>query len=79
MIKENLEKIQNDIRKYGTDKVRLIIGEQLLRETSISVLDISERCGFPCLSTFNRSFLKRNGIPPREYRKNIKIEQKTKI
>lgn len=49
--------------------IRLMIAEQMLTETDFSVLDISERCGFPCLSTFNRQFLKRRGISPRVFRK----------
>lgn len=52
-----------------TSSIRLMMAEQLLTETDLTVLDISERCGFPCLSTFNRQFLKRRGISPRDFRK----------
>ena len=50
-------------------RIRLMMAEQLLHDTALSVLEISERCGFPCLSTFNRQFLRRSGISPREFRK----------
>ncbi|MBQ8332645.1 MAG: AraC family transcriptional regulator, partial [Clostridia bacterium] len=50
-------------------RIRLMMAEQLLHDTALSVLEISERCGFPCLSTFNRQFLRRNGISLREFRK----------
>jgi len=78
-LRRNFLAITGQSPKSYVNTIRLIIAEQLLIETSISVLDISERCGFSCLSTFNRCFLKRNGIPPSEYRRNLKIEQKTKI
>ena len=52
-----------------TASIRLMMAEQLLTETDLTVLDISERCGFPCLSTFNRQFLRRRGISPRDFRK----------
>ena len=35
MIKENLEKIQNDIRKYGNDKVRLMAVSKTYPEQAV--------------------------------------------
>lgn len=54
--------------------VRLLMAEQLLVETELTVMEISERCGFPCLSTFNRQFLKRYGISPRAFRNERRSE-----
>ena len=42
----------------------------LLRETNMSVVEVSEHCGFNNLANFNRAFKKINGMTPREYRKS---------
>ena len=47
---------------------RLELAKGLLRQTSYSVLEISERSGFSNLSHFNRVFLRSTGMTPREYR-----------
>ena len=44
----------------------------LLRETNLSIMEISENCGFNNLANFNRVFKKMNGMTPREYRKSRK-------
>ena len=44
----------------------------LLRETNMSIMEISENCGFNNLANFNRVFKKMNGMTPREYRKSRK-------
>lgn len=40
----------------------------LLRQSSLPVAAVAERCGFGAVSNFNRQFLLRTGLSPREYR-----------
>lgn len=49
----------------------LRVGEavHLLKETTLSVSEISEKCGFNSPKTFNRAFKKATSLSPREYRK----------
>lgn len=49
-------------------KTRIQLAKGLLRDASISVLDVAGRCGFDTLSTFNRAFKKHLGMSPREWR-----------
>jgi AraC-like DNA-binding protein len=42
---------------------------ELLRSTDMTVLDISETCGFSNLANFNKAFKKRTGLTPQAYRK----------
>lgn len=42
---------------------------RLLRSTEESILTISEQVGFHSISSFNRSFMKLMGVPPRVWRK----------
>ena len=42
---------------------------ELLRSTDMTVLDISESCGFSNLANFNKAFKKRTGLTPQAYRK----------
>lgn len=53
------------------EKVRLRLSYTLLKITKLTILQISCECGFKSLSTFQRTFVKYNGISPTEYR-NIK-------
>ena len=41
----------------------------LLMQTNQSVTDIAEELGFGSIRTFNRVFLEKTGMSPREYRK----------
>jgi AraC-like DNA-binding protein len=41
---------------------------ELLRDSSMSIMEISEKCGFQTSSYFSRVFCKEKGITPREYR-----------
>lgn len=47
---------------------RIQFAKTLLQDRSLSILEISVRCGFETLSTFNRAFLKRTGMSPRQWR-----------
>lgn len=49
--------------------LRLRIAGSLLKNTKMSVLDISLRCGFPTLSNFNRQFKSFYSISPRDWRR----------
>lgn len=48
---------------------RIEYAVELLRSSNITVLAISEACGFSNLSNFNKAFKKRTGITPQEYRR----------
>ena len=52
---------------------RLKRSEILLKETELSVLEISNRVGFNNISYFNRLFKKHLGTTPTEYRKSAKL------
>ncbi len=47
---------------------RIQFAKSLLHDRSISILEVSQRCGFETLSTYNRAFKKRTGVSPREWR-----------
>ena len=51
------------------NSLRLIEAEQLLKNKSYSITEISYLCGFSTIRTFNRAFLKRYGVSPSSYRK----------
>ncbi len=50
-------------------KTRLAAATNLLTETNLKIIEISEKCGFESLPGFNRRFGKVYGITPGEYRK----------
>lgn len=43
---------------------------ELLRSTDMTVLAVSENCGFSNLANFNKAFKKRTGLTPQAYRKS---------
>lgn len=43
---------------------------ELLRATGMTVLAVSEACGFSNLANFNKAFKKRTGLTPQTYRKS---------
>ena len=47
---------------------RLILGEELLRRTDLPLEKIACKCGFASAFSFSRSFRRRYGIPPSQYR-----------
>jgi AraC-like DNA-binding protein len=49
---------------------RLAIAARLLQSSESSILEISEEVGFENLSYFNRSFKKRYGMTPTQFRRN---------
>lgn len=52
------------------NSLRVSAACKLLAQSEKSITEISEEVGFNTLRTFNRAFLKSQGITPSEYRKN---------
>ncbi len=46
----------------------------LLKNSRMTVLEISSECGFNSLRTMNRNFLSETGMPPAEYRRRFERE-----
>lgn len=53
------------------NSLRLTDAVKLLENKNYSISEISDMSGFPTIRTFNRAFLKRYGMSPTEYRKQI--------
>jgi transcriptional regulator GlxA family with amidase domain len=49
-------------------KTRVLAAMRLLRETSLTISEIANRCGFVDASSFSAHFRKRAGESPRKYR-----------
>ncbi len=62
------EKIGTSFTEY-VGSLRLDRAQYLLKNTSMSVLEISESCGYGSLRSFNRNFRRSTGKTPREYRR----------
>lgn len=52
------------------NEIRLGHASRMLIDTTHTIAEISFKCGFNNLSYFNRTFLKKNGCTPREFRNN---------
>ena len=50
-------------------KRRILLAQELLSDTELTVMDVALQSGFFSLSTFNRVFKDTNGCSPTEYRK----------
>lgn len=57
-------------REYLT-RIRLLSAKQLLQDTTLSISEISSRCGFSSSNYFGDVFLRYMHMSPREYRKNL--------
>ncbi len=55
--------------KVYITKLRLSKAKYYLKYTSMSINDISEKCGFCHLNTFTSAFKQHEGISPRDYRR----------
>ncbi len=62
------EKLKTTFSDYITAK-RIEYACQLLRDRSMSVVDVAYQSGFNSIRSFNRNFLKHMGVSPKEYRK----------
>lgn len=61
------EKIGMSFTEY-VNTLRIERASYLLRNTGLSVLDISEQCGYGSLRSFNRNFMRKMGMTPRDYK-----------
>ena len=52
-------------------KTRLTIAKSILRDTSLSIGEVSEQCGFSSLSYFCRAFKEENGMSPLGFRREF--------
>lgn len=59
----------NFLNQCRIDKAR-----NMLITSNMSITDISNRCGFNCLRSFNRIFKSFTGLTPKDYRKSITIK-----
>lgn len=59
--------------------IRIQMASSLLRNTEMSVLEISEETGFLSVSSFNRHFLKIIGYTPSQWRKNMSFLRNNKL
>ena len=64
------EKIGTSFTDY-VGSLRLDRARYLLKNTSMSILDISESCGYGSLRSFNRNFMRAIGTSPRQYRREL--------
>lgn len=51
--------------------LRLREAEEILQNRNYSVTEVANLSGFPTIRTFNRAFLKKHGMSPSAYRKNL--------
>lgn len=51
--------------------LRIQAAEQMLKDKSLAIADISAACGYTSISSFNRIFRKLKGASPSEYRKYL--------
>lgn len=58
-------------------QTRLLAAAQMLEETNLSMVTISERCGFSGSNYFGDSFRRWKGLSPSQYRKQQKAQQNT--
>jgi YesN/AraC family two-component response regulator len=50
---------------------RILYAQKLLKETKISIMDLTERTGFSDYNYFSRVFRKKTGLSPRQYRNSV--------
>lgn len=53
------------------NSLRLAEAEKILQNKSYTVTEVANMSGFPTIRTFNRAFLKKYGISPSNYRKQL--------
>ena len=61
------ETLNQNFQQY-VNAVRLNAACTLLKNSTTSILEIAQRCGYNNLSNFNRQFKERFGVSPRDYR-----------
>ena len=70
------ERFHTNFRAY-INHLRIDEAKKLLRETDISITDISINVGYNTIRTFNRVFIENTGITPTQYRQNLHLSPKT--
>ena len=63
-------KVKMNFRSY-INILRINEACRLMLESDKNIIDISGECGFSCVRTFNRVFIRNVGLSPTQYRKNI--------
>lgn len=53
------------------NSLRLAEAEKILKNKSYTITEVAGMSGFPTIRTFNRAFLKKHGISPSAYRKQL--------
>lgn len=69
------EKLDIRFNDY-VNSLRVSEAKRYLRNTDLSITEISEIVGFNTLRTFNRAFMKQVGVAPSEYRKKEFLPKK---
>lgn len=59
-------------------KTRIVLAKDLLVRESVSISDVSERCGFSSISYFCRVFKGDTGLTPLQYRKRLNTMDSTR-
>ncbi len=59
------------LRQYVID-CRINAAKKCLTETDLSILEVSEKCGYKNFSNFSNDFKRKCGISPSVYRQNTK-------
>lgn len=60
-------------------RLRLFRARQLLKQTSMSIIDIAAACGFVSTPHFSKCYREHLGIPPREERRGISASEQSKV
>ena len=60
-------------------RLRLFRARQLLKQTSMSIIDIAAACGFVSTPHFSKCYREHLGIPPREERRGVRAQENDNI
>ena len=75
-------KVQRALRAYGTSWREMLRSRRmkeaivLLEETDLEVRHVAMRCGYLNPAQFARAFRSETGCKPREYRQNVRQEER---
>jgi PAS domain S-box-containing protein len=58
-------------------KTRVAAASSLLRETSLSIVEIAQRCGYADQSAFTRAFRTLTSVTPSEFRRGAAVSKRT--
>jgi AraC family transcriptional regulator, glycine betaine-responsive activator len=60
-------------------KLRLTKARQLLKQTSMSIIEVASACGFVSTPHFSKCYREHIGIPPREERMGMRVARTTEV